>query len=230
LEVESVTKKFIGVTALSKVSMKIKERGIFGLIGPNGSGKTTLLNVINGFLRPEEGQVKLKGKNLVGLKPHVIARMGVGRTFQFPRMFSKLSVESNILVSNPALEGTQKLREILETFDLSKVKDKLASDLGYGQRKMLELARVLATDAQILLLDEPLGGLDSKGIEKMLNCIREINEQYNKIIVVVEHNLDQLFSIADYVYVLHGGKKVEEGTPKEIRSSKILHDVYFRGF
>ncbi|MEM3657862.1 MAG: ABC transporter ATP-binding protein [Candidatus Hadarchaeum sp.] len=225
-----MTKKFIGVTALSKVSIDIKENKIFGLIGPNGSGKTTLLNVINGFLKPEEGQVKIKGKNTIGLKPHEIARMGVGRTFQFPRVFSKLSVESNILVSNPSLENTKKLNELLQMFDLMAVKNRLASDLGYGQKKMLELARAMATDAWILLLDEPLGGLDSKSIEKMLNCIKDINEQYGKVILVVEHNLDQLFSIADYVYVLHGGKKVEEGTPREIKSSKILHDVYFRGF
>jgi branched-chain amino acid transport system ATP-binding protein len=229
LKVESVTKKFVGVTALSRVSIEIKEKGIFGLIGPNGSGKTTLLNVISGFLKPDEGRITYNGESLIGLRPHKIAQMGIGRTFQFPRVFPNLSVEENIAVANPLLDGIQEYKELLQIFDLITLKDQLASSLGYGQKKILELARIMAMNPSFLMLDEPLAGLDSKMIKKMLNWIKELNSSFNETILIVEHNLDQLFSIADYVFVLHGGKKVEEGTPELVRQSKIVHNVYFGG-
>lgn len=227
LKVESVDKKFGGLTALDKVSMHVEKGKIYGLIGPNGSGKTTLLNLVTGVLRPSGGKIYFKDANVTGKSPHAITRMGVGRTFQIPRVFADLTVEENVLAVKRKSISRERLKEVLCLVDLDEVRDSKAKTLGYGQRKHLELARAIVLDTELLFLDEPMAGLDASMIGTISNQIRILNKQMGKTLVIIEHHLEELMQLTDYVFVLDHGQKIEEGEPGVIRSSKAVRRAYF---
>ncbi|MEM3264730.1 MAG: ABC transporter ATP-binding protein [Conexivisphaerales archaeon] len=227
LKINSVSKRFQGVIALDHVSLDVNEGKIYGLIGPNGSGKTTLVNCITGFIKANEGSITFGQHELTNLKPHEIVKKGIVRTFQNTRVFNDLTVEENLVAVRSDLTGSLRLIELLDAFDLNSVKGVKASSLSYGQKKMLEIARALALEPAIILLDEPLAGLDVQMISKLSSQIKYINKSFNKTLLIVEHNLDELMSLADYVFVMNNGVKTAEGEPSIIRNSKIVQDVYF---
>lgn len=229
LRVEGLEKKFGGLTALSKVDMSIEKGSIYGLIGPNGSGKTTLLNLVTGVLKPNQGKIYVKSVDVTGKPPHYITRMGVGRTFQIPRIFPELTVEENLLSIKRESISNDRLNEVLNLIDLQNLKRTKAKYLGYGQRKQLELARAIALDTELLFLDEPMAGLHGAAIDAISNHIRTLHNEAGKTLIIIEHHLEELMQLTDYVFVLDHGQKIEEGEPNKIRRSAAVHRAYFGG-
>lgn len=224
-----MTKRFEGVTAISNCTLHLKEKTITGLIGPNGSGKTTLINLINGIHKPDAGVIYLKGKNITRLKPHKIARLGVGRLFQIPRVFRHLTVTQNLLV--PAIpfwkKGgmVQRIAELLISADLIQVKDELAENLSHGQQRLTEICRALVADPELVLLDEPFAGLHPSMIEKIVSIIKEFRG-LKKTFFVVSHNLRTIMDVCDTIIVLNSGIKIAEGKPQEILNNERVIDAY----
>jgi branched-chain amino acid transport system ATP-binding protein len=227
-----VTKRFGGVTAISNCTVHLKENSITGLIGPNGSGKTTLMNLINGFFKPDAGVIYFKGKDITGLEPHKIARLGIGRLFQVPRIFSHLTVAQNVLL--PAIplwnkgEIVQRAAELLTRADLIQVKDELAENISHGQQRLTEICRALMADPELILLDEPFSGLHFSMIEKMVSIIKEFRA-LKKTFLVVSHNISTIMDICDTIIVLSSGIKIAEGKPQEIQNNQRVIDAYLGG-
>lgn len=215
--------------ALDKVSINVEKGKIYGLIGPNGSGKTTLLNLVTGVLKPSAGRIYFKDTDVTGKPPHAITRMGMGRTFQIPRIFPELTVEENILAVNRSQISDDRLKEIFDMVDLNDERGIAAKRLGYGQRKHLELARAIALDAELLFLDEPMAGLDKQTIETISKQIKTLNQQMGKTLLIIEHHLEELMQLTHHVFVLDHGQKIAEGEPNLIRQSAAVHRAYFGG-
>ena len=210
LTIQNLTKHFGGIRAIDRCSFSVKQNTIVALIGPNGAGKTTLFNIISGFYQPDAGTVTLNGEKLTGLQPHTIARKGLSRTFQLTRLFPKLTVMENLLLAkrrkgeslphalffgSPAEESRhyeEELLGFLRLVGLEKKKDALASRLSYGQQKLLEIARALAADAPLLLLDEPAAGVHPKLREELKRLLREL-KQRGKTILFIEHDMEMVF-------------------------------------
>ena len=231
LEARNVTKQFGGVVALDALSLSVARNTILGLIGPNGSGKTTFVNLATGFCEANQGDLLLNGKKISGLKPHEIARLGIARTFQDAKVFKKMTLVENVLVASPhgidkqSLEKAKDLLKFVELFDL---RNEYAGNLSYGQQKLLEFARVLMLDPELILLDEPTAGINPALIEKMLQHLRVLHDQ-GKTLVVVEHNIPVVDAVCEKAIVLDHGKKIAEGTPEEIQRNKIVQDAYLGG-
>jgi len=202
---------------------------VYGLIGPNGSGKTTLLNLVTGVLKPSAGKIYFKEKDVTGKPPHAITKMGMGRTFQIPRIFPELTVEENILAVARSSNSKDRLKEIFDLVGLNLLRETKARLLGYGERKHLELARAIALDAELLFLDEPMAGLDKATMGAISGQVRTLNKEMGKTLVIIEHHLEELMQLTDHVFVLDHGQKIEEGVPETIRSSKAVHRAYFGG-
>lgn len=242
LEVNAVSKAFGGLVALTDCSLEVKEGEVAGLIGPNGSGKTTLFNVITGYLRPDTGTVRLSGRDVTKATPAKVFGMGLGRTFQLARVFSRLSVLENMLVATQRHEGwlrsvvkgqasaAERARslEILEFVGLGHLGHLPAGNLSFGQRKLLELAYVLIADPSIILLDEPAGGVNPTLINLIADRIRALNAQ-GKTFLVVEHNMEFVMSLCDSVTVMHQGSAIISGTPDVIRTDPRVLDAYLGG-
>lgn len=224
---------FGGVAALRKVDMAVQQGEIFGIIGPNGAGKTTLLNLISGVFRPTFGTLQYKGRVLNGLQPHVIARLGIARTFQVTKPFRGLTVLENVAIG--ALFGAAHRRsmpaarvkagEVLQEIGIWDRRDTLASDLTVAGQKRLELARALATDAQVVLLDEVMAGLNQTEVETMMGLIRQVNQR-GVTVLVVEHVMKAIMGICHRVMVLHHGEKLAEGTPQTIVQDPRVIQAY----
>jgi len=227
LSVKSVAKQFGNLVALDGVSIEVSEKQMYGLIGPNGSGKTTLLNVISGVLKPDGGDIFLAGVSIKGKTSHNIARLGLARTFQTPRVFQHLSVLENLTVVQHEGGDAHEARELLSEFGLKSEMDKPAENLGYGEKKQLDLARALILKPSIIMLDEPMAGLDFPMIKTMSGYIEKLCRSYGKTVIIVEHHLEELMSLSDHIFVFDHGKKIEEGPPETIRDSKAVHLAYF---
>jgi branched-chain amino acid transport system ATP-binding protein len=247
LEISGLTKYFGGLAAVSQLDMYVNEGEILGLIGPNGAGKTTLFNLITGVLRPTRGKVMFDGEDITNKKPHRVAELGIGRTFQLNPLFANFTVLQNVSASfhlqprsslldiyfntatyrhNEAYILEQSL-EILKLVGLDKVKDELAKNLPHGYQKMLGIARALAVKPKLLLLDEPIAGMNPDEIDFTMTGIRKTRQQ-GTTIVVVEHNM-RIMDLCDRVVVINFGKKITEGLPKEVRENQEVIQAYFGG-
>lgn len=226
LKITNLTKTFGGITAVDDLSFNVKEGAITGLIGPNGSGKTVTFNLITGIYKPDGGEVYLKGERLIGLKPHEISRKGIGRTFQLIRVFPKMTVLENLEIAAREKDFREEALELLEFVDLSHLKDEYGGNLSYGQQKLLEFVRVLMTEPDLVLLDEPTSGINPTLVNKLMGYIRELNE-LGKTFLVVEHDMKVVMNLCEKLVVLDFGKKIAEGKPKEIRKSKTVIEAYF---
>jgi len=237
LEVENLTKRFGGLTAVKNVSFHVDEGEIVGIIGPNGAGKTTLFHLVSGFLEPDSGTVKFKGDNVIGLAPHKVVNKGIARTFQVVRPFRHLPVIANVMVALKSPRGSKKIEwiktmerkaaEILEDVGLSEVMLEPAENLGHGDLKRLEMAKALATEPDLLMLDEPFGGLNPLETDYLTKSLMRMHlDEPTRGILIVEHKLYALMKIVKRVIVLHEGEKIAEGTPEEIAQDKQVIEVY----
>ena len=220
LEVANLSKDFGGLRAVSRLSFFIEAGEILGLIGPNGAGKTTVFNLITGFLRPTIGDIRLAGRSLVGLKPHAVTQRGVARTFQIVKPFPRLSVKENVTLAAfmrlPARRDaeTEACRRLDQMGLLAKGKS-LASDLTLAEQKRLEMARALATRPRLLLLDEPMGGLNPKVVEDASVLVGEVRDT-GVTVILVEHVMRAIMRISDRVVVIHHGEKIADGSPDQV--------------
>ena len=236
LEGRNITKKFGGLAALSDLSFKVEKNEIVGLIGPNGSGKTTLFNTISGLYKPDDGSLFLKDIDITKKKPFQIARMGLGRTFQIVQPFEEMTVLENVAIGNlyGSGEGSikrarERAREILEFVGMRHNPAALASELGLPDRKRLEVARALATNPDIILLDEVFAGLNETEINEAINLIFKIRDIKGITVFMVEHVLSAIMKTCSRVIVLDYGHKLAEGTPQEVSRDARVIEAYLGG-
>jgi ABC-type branched-subunit amino acid transport system ATPase component len=242
LSVDRVSKAFGGLHALSECSLSVEKGSITGLIGPNGSGKTTLFNVITGYEKPDSGSVTFEGTEITRASPSKVFALGVGRTFQITRIFARITVLENMLVATQRDEGwlrgltrskssKSELATAMEWLDfvgISRLAAQPAESLSFGQRKLLELAYVLVADPDVILLDEPAGGVNLTLINEIADKIQALNKD-GKSFLIVEHNMEFVMNLCDRVTVMHQGADLVSGTPSEIRSNPLVLDAYLGG-
>jgi len=230
LEVKNVVKNFGGLTAINNVSFAVNKGEIVGLIGPNGAGKTTMFNVVNGFYKPTRGVVKFNGKVISGLKPHKLCRLGIARTFQVVKPLQRLSVLDNVIASAFVRAGHRKEAEeiALETLEFTHLADDrnvISKGLPLGKRKRLEIARALATQPKMLMLDESFAGLNPAELDQSIEIIRNIKKK-GITMMIIEHHMKVIMSISDRIVVLNYGEKIAEGATAEIGSSPAVIEAY----
>ena len=234
LEVIGVTQHFGGVTALSQVDMHVKKGEILGLIGSNGAGKTTLFNVIGGYFHPSAGSVRFKGEEFAGMKPFQVCRKGIARTFQVVRPLRNMTVLKNVMVGRlfgkdcikTERQAGPEATRILEFVGLGEKSHLPARELTLVDHKRLEMARALACNPELLLLDEVLAGLTPTEMAVAMDIVREVREKMGITILMVEHVMAAVVGLCDRVVVLHHGKKIAEGTPKEITENPQVIEAY----
>lgn len=230
LELTKLSKSFGGLQAVKQVDLKINQDEIFGLIGPNGSGKTTIFNLISGALQLTGGSIKFKEEEITNLKPHQICKRGIGRTFQIARPFADVSVYRNVMIgalnhASNVSEAAHITDEVLSVANLFNKKDVNGKNLTIPERRRLELARSLATKPQLLMLDEPMAGLNPTEIEEMSELLRHIRKM-GITIFIIEHVLQAIMSLSDRIAVLNYGEKIAEGTPEEIGANQRVVEAY----
>lgn len=246
INLQNITMQFGGLTAVKDFNMDINEGEIVALIGPNGAGKTTSFNMITGVYKPTDGKINFLGTDITGLRPDQITQLGIARTFQNIRLFKDLSVLDNIFIANhlrlksnvfsaifnlpnykkQEREMTKKSYELLERFDLLKYKDEKSSSLPYGQQRRLEIARALATNPKLLLLDEPAAGMNPKETEELTVFIDQIRKEYKVSIFLIEHHMHLVMGISDRIYVFDYGVTIAKGSPYEVQNNKKVIEAY----
>ena len=244
LQMENVVMQFGGVRAIDGLSLEVNRGEIVALIGPNGAGKTTAFNCITGIYTPTSGAVKFDGRDLRGNAPDAITKLGIARTFQNIRLFSNLTVFDNVLIAehlrakDNVFSATLRLNrkeeermraeteQLLQEQGLYAYKDDIASSLPYGLQRRLEIARALATKPELLLLDEPAAGMNPQETLELAQFIREIREKYGLTIFLIEHHMDLVMQISDYIYVIDFGSEIAQGTPKEVQNNQHVIDAY----
>jgi len=231
IEVKDVTMRFGGLAAVADVSFVLNKGEILGLIGPNGAGKTTLFNVINGFYRPTKGDVFLHGKRVTNLRPHVLCRLGVARTFQVVRPLQRMSTLDNVVASafirtKSKAEAEKLSLEVLQFTGLYDDINVLSKGLPLGKRKRLEIARALATQPEIILLDEAFAGLNPTEINEQIEIVQKIRAERGITILIIEHHMRVIMAVSDRIVVLNYGQKIAEGTPTEIGHNPVVIEAY----
>jgi ABC-type branched-subunit amino acid transport system ATPase component len=228
LDIRAVSKHFGGITAVNDCSLTLAPGKIYALIGPNGSGKTTLFNCITGLEPRDRGEIRFKGERIDGLKPHQVARRGIGRTFQIIRVFPQLTALENLLVvtRTPFESAYRRALEMLRFVTLEGLKDEYAGNLSYGQQKLLEFARVLMTDPELILLDEPAAGVNRTLLKDLLETIRNLRTQ-GKTVLIVEHDMKVVMELSEHIFVLNYGEKLLEGPPSVIQNDARVIEAYF---
>ncbi|PYM81468.1 MAG: ABC transporter ATP-binding protein [Candidatus Rokuibacteriota bacterium] len=230
LTLESVTKRFGGLTAVRAVSLEVRRGDLLGIIGPNGAGKTTLFNVIAGYYRPEEGRIVFEGREVTGLPAHAISRLGLTRTFQIVKPFGNLSVADNVMIG--ALTRLPRVRDarveaerVIALCGLGPHAAARARALPIGLRKRLEVARALATRPRLLLLDEVMAGLNPSELTGIIDLVRRVHAE-GVTLIVIEHVMAAMMRLAQRIVMLHHGEKIAEGTPAEIAHDRRVIDAY----
>ena len=246
LSVDHISLSFGGVTALEDINFDITKKEIFAIIGPNGAGKTSMLNVINGFYQPQKGEIQFKGIHRKQMRPHEAALQGIARTFQNVALFKGMSTLNNImsgrnlkmksnlfwqaLYYGPArkeeMENRELVEDIIDFLEIQSIRRTPVGKLPYGLQKRVELGRALAMEPDLLLLDEPMAGMNLEEKQDMCRFILDINEQYGTTIVLIEHDMGVVMDISERMIVLDYGRKIAEGTPNEIRVNQKVIDAY----
>ena len=246
LTIDNVSITFGAVTALMGVSFEVCEHEIVAIIGPNGAGKTTMLNVINGVYHPNEGHITYKGETRTRMRPHQAAVQGIARTFQNVALFKSMNTVDNIMTgrnlkmkSNILLQGLywgpaqreeaehrEAVDKVIEFLEIGSVRKTVVGRLPFGLQKRVELGRALAAEPEILLLDEPMAGMNLEEKEDMCRFVLDLNEEFGTTIVLIEHDMSVVMDISDRVIVLDYGRKISEGTPDEVRSDQNVIDAY----
>ena len=246
LQISKINKSFGGLKVLNNLSLKIEKGSISGLIGPNGAGKTTLFNVINGSIKPDSGSVQLNNYELIGLQPHELFEIGVLRTFQIPHEFFSLTVLDNLLVVPQNKIGetffgqwffekkikkieeinVKKAKDILDILGLSHLEKEYAGNLSGGQKKLLELGRVMMVEPEIILLDEVGAGVNKTLLKKISNIIKKLNKEKKYTFIMIEHDLDFISKLCDTIIVMAEGQFLTQGNIQQIKSNQKVIDIY----
>lgn len=240
LEINHLSKNFFRLPALTRVSLTVESGDLLGLIGPNGSGKTTFFNCVTGVFRPSGGRVRFRGEDITNLSADAVYHRGISRTFQLIQVFPEMTVVENLLMAAQERKGTllsrllrrdereemDRTHKLVDYLGLSHVKDSLAANLSYGQQKLLDFGMALMPDPQVILLDEPMAGVNPTMINALVARIRELNAQ-GYTFVVIEHNMEVMMSLCRRIVVLSQGEKIAEGTPAEIHDNPAVMDAYF---
>ena len=246
LSVDHISLSFGGVRALEDINFDIRQKEIFAIIGPNGAGKTSMLNVINGFYHPQQGEIQFKGLHRKQMRPHEAAVQGIARTFQNVALFKGMSTLNNImsgrnlkmksnlfwqaLYYGPArkeeMENREVVEDIIDFLEIQSIRRTPVGKLPYGLQKRVELGRALAMEPELLLLDEPMAGMNIEEKQDMCRFILDINEQYGTTIVLIEHDMGVVMDLSERLIVLDYGRKIAEGTPDEIRGNQKVIDAY----
>ena len=246
LQAENVSKRFGGVTAVDGVSVEIPKGGILSIIGPNGAGKTSLLNMISGFYKPDTGRIMLEGRDITHERPSDIAALGVARTFQNIALFSGLTVLDNLMLGRHVrmksgvlssviywgmaqkeeIANREVCEEIIDFLHLQDLRKQQTASLAYGLRKRVELGRALAVEPKVLLLDEPMGGMNTEEKEEMARFILDVNQERGVTVVLIEHDMGVVMDISDQVVVLDRGKRIAGGTPAEVQRNPAVIQAY----
>jgi len=249
LEMQNVEKFFGGVHAIDNFSVKLEHGKIHGLIGPNGAGKTTIFNNITGIYAPTSGKIFFNGQDITGTAPHKIAQLGIGRTFQNIRLFSNLSVIDNVIIASnmdatynmvDSMFKTKKYKEreqflrekamgLLEVVGLQDVINERANSLPYGHQRKLEIARAMALNPKLLLLDEPAAGMNKEEEDELVGFVRQIREHFDITILMIEHHMDVVTNLCDHCTVLNFGKTLATGTPAEVKANPEVIKAYLGG-
>jgi branched-chain amino acid transport system ATP-binding protein len=233
LAVEDVTRRFGGIVALADVSLELEQGHVGGLIGPNGAGKTTLFNLITRLYRPNSGTIVFDGKDLTRTSPHRIVRLGIARTFQNVVLFQNMTVLENLLVGAHARlrpfserRGRKRAYEVLDYLELGGIGDRLPGGLPFGTLKRVELARALAAQPRLLLLDEPAGGLNHEEVGELADLIRKLRKDFDLTVLLVEHHMNLVMNVCDHVHVLNFGRTIAAGTPAEVQANPDVIEAY----
>jgi branched-chain amino acid transport system ATP-binding protein len=246
LEIKDVSKSFGGVQAVTRVSLDVPGGELLSVIGPNGAGKTTLLNMISGFYHPDRGRIVLEGKDVTNAAPSRVAEHGVARTFQNIALFAGMTVLDNLMLGRHVhmrsgvlasfvywgfaqkeeVAHRKRVEDIIDFLKIQDLRRRPTGSLAYGLRKRVELGRALALDPRILLLDEPMGGMNQEEKEDMARFILDVNEEWGTTIILIEHDMGVVMDISDRVAVLDMGQKIAEGTPDEVRANPLVIKAY----
>jgi len=246
MEMRNITLRFGGVTAIKDISFDIREGEVRAIIGPNGAGKSSMLNVINGFYHPQEGEVWFRGARRGPMKPYQIARQGIARTFQNIALFNGMSTLDNIMTGRlihmktgiasqaiwkggaerEEIENRERVEQIIDFLEIQKIRKAPVGSLPYGLQKRVELGRALASDPELLLLDEPMAGMNVEEKEDMSRFILDVNDEFGTTIALIEHDMGVVMDISDRVVVMDYGAKIGDGTPDEVRRNQKVIDAY----
>lgn len=249
LEIKNVSKNFGGVKAIDDFSVSLEPGKVHGLIGPNGAGKTTIFNNVTGIYKPTSGTIHFDGKDITGKKPFEIAQMGIGRTFQNIRLFSNMSVLQNVIISSSIdakynlidtflrtpryrrkeKQICEKAMLLLESVGLADNRNEIAGKLPYGHQRKLEIARAIALNPKLLLLDEPAAGMNSDESLELVGFVNKIKNYFKLTILMIEHHMDVVTNLCDSVTVLNFGKTIASGSPAEVKSNELVIEAYLGG-